>query len=52
MELSKKFQEASSFRTIKINSMEVDRKYRIVYAEQVVTKFGQSVLLSITHPSI
>jgi len=47
MDLTKNIQEVTSCNTIKINSLEVDRKYPIVRAERIVTKFGPTILLSI-----
>jgi hypothetical protein len=47
MDLTKKFQEAASSHPIKINSVELDRKYSIIHAERIVMKFGSTVLLSI-----
>jgi len=40
MELTKKFQEAACSHAIRINSVELDRKYPIFQAERIVTKFG------------
>jgi hypothetical protein len=48
MELSKTFQEATFCYTIQIGSMEADRNYPIVHAERAATKFGKTVLLSLT----
>jgi hypothetical protein len=45
MLLNKKFQEAASSYAIKFNSMEMDRKYPIVKAERVATKFGPKCYL-------
>jgi hypothetical protein len=50
MEHTKKFQEVTSCNAIKINS-EVDRKYLIVHAQRIVTKFGPTILLSIRDSS-
>jgi hypothetical protein len=47
MDLSKRFQDATSSQIIGISSLDIDRKYHIVMAERVVTKFGPTVLLSI-----
>jgi hypothetical protein len=47
MDISKRFHDAVSSRIIRINSLENDRKYSVVQSEQVVTKFGPTVLLSI-----
>jgi hypothetical protein len=48
MELEWKFQDATSCRSVKIISLEVDRKYPITHAVRIVTKFGPTVLMSIT----
>jgi hypothetical protein len=40
MLLTKKFEQAASSYTIKISSIEVDRKYPIVKPKTVATKFG------------
>jgi hypothetical protein len=47
IDLPKRFQDAASCLVIKISSLDIDRKYPIVMAERVVTKFGPTVLLSI-----
>ena len=44
MELSKKFQMATSCHIFKVDSLEVYRKYPIMKAERVTTRFGQTVL--------
>jgi len=46
MELSKKFQEATSCYMIQIGLMEADRKYPI-HVERAITKFGKTVLPSL-----
>jgi len=46
MELSKKFQMATCY-IVKIDSLEVDRKYPIIKAERVTTRFGKTILLCI-----
>jgi hypothetical protein len=40
MDLERKFQDITSGNTVKISSLEVDRKYPITRAERIVTKFG------------
>jgi hypothetical protein len=47
MDLTKKFQEVAPSHAIKINSMELDRKYSIIHAERIDKKLGPTVLLSI-----
>jgi hypothetical protein len=47
MDLKKRFQAATSCSSVKIGDLEVERKYPIIRAERVETKFGQSVLLTI-----
>jgi len=47
MDLSKKFQKATTCTVIIVNSLEVDRKYRIVHARRIVTKRGPTVLIRI-----
>jgi hypothetical protein len=47
MLLTNTFKDAASSYAIKISSFETDRKYRIVKAERVTTKFGPTVLLTI-----
>jgi hypothetical protein len=38
MDLDRKFQDATSYHSVKISSLEVDRKYPITPAERIVTK--------------
>jgi hypothetical protein len=47
MDLDRKFQDVTSGNSVKISSLEVDRKYPITSAQRIVTKFGPTVLLSI-----
>jgi hypothetical protein len=47
MDLVRKFQDATSCHSVKISSLEVDRKYSITRAERIITKFGPNVLKSI-----
>lgn len=47
MDLKTKFQAATSCNSVRISALEVERKYPIIRAERVETKFGQSVLLKI-----
>jgi hypothetical protein len=46
MDLDRKFQDASSCHSVKISSLEVNRKYPITHAERIVTKFGTTVMMS------
>lgn len=47
MEMSKKFQMATSCHVVNIDSLEIDRKYPIIKAERVTTSFRESILLCI-----
>ena len=47
MDLKLKFVEADVCDVIKVNQMEVGRKYPISRARQIDTKYGESVLLTI-----
>ena len=49
MELTKKFQEAACSHAIRINSVELDRKYPIFQAERIVTKFGPTEKYLLTY---
>jgi hypothetical protein len=46
MELVQKFREGVVTQIIRINKLDVDRKYEMLRAERMVTKYGPSVLLS------
>jgi hypothetical protein len=48
MELIARFDNAVSYRTVKIPSLEIGRRYEIMLAERVTTRYGPSVLLTIT----
>jgi hypothetical protein len=50
MELAKKFRDTTTCRIIHISEMEVERKYPIVRAERVYTRYGETVLLSLRNP--
>jgi hypothetical protein len=50
MELAKEFRDTTTCRILHISEMEVDRKYPIVGAERVYTRYGETVLLSIRDP--
>ena len=47
MELAKKIEEATSCQSVNINSLETDKKYPIVRAKRMTSKFGPTVLLTI-----
>jgi hypothetical protein len=47
MDLERKFQETTSYHSVKISSLEVDRKYPITHTQIIVTKFRPIVLMSI-----
>jgi len=47
MELPRKFQSATPSRSININELDTDRKFLIVSAKRITTKFGPTTLLNI-----
>jgi len=47
MELDRKFEIATSCRSVSLGSLEPDRAYPIVHAKRVTTRYGQSVLVAI-----
>jgi len=47
MELGKKFEKATLCHSVHVSSLEVERKYPIVHAERVYTKYRPTVLLTI-----
>jgi hypothetical protein len=47
MELDRKFEIATSCRSVSLWSLEPDRAYPIVHAERINTRYGQSVLVAI-----
>jgi hypothetical protein len=47
MDLAQKFEAACSSNVISIGSLEVGRKYPIVLAHRMTTRFGPSILLSL-----
>jgi hypothetical protein len=51
MELSKKFNVATSSTVVRIEKFDVDKKYPIVRAERTTTRFGETILLSIQDSS-
>jgi hypothetical protein len=50
MDLTRNFEEVASHRAIRISALEINRKYPIVEAQYVVTKYGPNVLLSLIIP--
>ena len=46
MELAK-IEETSSCKTVNINNLQINRKYKIIGAKRITTKFGSTVLLTI-----
>ena len=47
MELAKKFEEATPCQSVNISSLEIDKKYPIVRAKRISSKFGPTVSLTI-----
>ena len=47
MDLSRKIQELDSCYNMKLNSLQVDRKYPITFAERIPTRFGPAIVLAI-----
>jgi nicotinamidase-related amidase len=47
MELSRKIQELDSCYSMKLSSLQVDRKYPITHAERIGTRFGPAVVVAI-----
>ena len=47
MDLSKRFEDATSSTTVSIRSLEINKLCVIVHAKRITTKFGSTVLLSI-----
>jgi len=47
MDLSKRFEGATSITTVSTRSLEINKMYPIVHAKRINTKFGCTVLLSI-----
>jgi hypothetical protein len=47
MDLVKKFQEATCNNTVRISELEIDRRYPIIQARHIDTKYGSTILLSI-----
>jgi len=51
MELDRKFEIATSCRSVSLGSLESDQQYPIVHVERINTRYGQSVLLAILDSS-
>ena len=47
MEFDRKFEIATSCRSVSLESLEPDRAYPIVHAERINTCYGQSILVAI-----
>jgi hypothetical protein len=47
MDLIRRFDNAASHTTVKIPSLEIGRRYEILAAERVTTRYGPSILLTI-----
>jgi hypothetical protein len=47
MDLDRKFEIATSCRSVSLGSLELDHPYPIVHAERINTRYGQSVLVAI-----
>jgi hypothetical protein len=47
MDLIRRFDNAASHTTVKIPSLEMGRRYAILAAERVTTRYGPSILLTI-----
>ena len=47
MDLAQRFEEATSYATISINSLEIYKLYPIVSTKGMTTKYGPTILLSI-----
>ena len=50
MELDRKFENATSWRSVTLESLEPSEHYPIVHVERINTRYGQSVLLAIWDP--
>ena len=46
MELDRKFEIATSFRSISLGSLETEHAYPIVHVERINTRYGQSFLVA------
>jgi len=47
MELDRKFEIATSCRSVSLGTLEPDRAYPILHAERINTRYGQRVLVAI-----
>jgi len=47
MDLSKNFYAVASGNVVRISTLEVDRRYPIIFAQHLETQFGPSVLLTL-----
>ena len=47
MELSRKIQELDSIHSMKLSSLQVDKKYPITHAERIATRFGPAIVVAI-----
>jgi len=47
MDLPRKFEAGTSSRSINISELDTDKKYPIISAKRITTKFGPTVLLTI-----
>jgi len=47
MDLSRRIQELDSCYSMKLSSLQVDRKYPITYAERIATRFGPAIVLAV-----
>jgi len=47
MELSRKIQELDSCYSMRLSSLQVDRKYPITHVERIATRFGPAVVVAI-----
>ena len=48
MDLISRFGQAVSYRTVRIPNLDIGRRYEILSAERISTRYGPSVLLTIT----
>lgn len=50
-QLITKFKDVVSNNAVRLNTLDIDRKYEIVKAEKVTTKYGLAILISIKENS-
>jgi len=48
MDIAAKFQQTNLSKTVSITSLDIDTPYNILRAEKTVTKFGPTVILTLT----